>query len=415
MSDRDVLLGRALDALAVPEHRPGFALPQRRAPFLPLAGALAAVAIAVAALVVAASLRTQTASAADVLRAVAKALQTQHSVSGTVVGPNYRYSVVVARNGSYRAEGLGFASAYDAVAHRAESTGRFGSTPLVTFQSWRNVDPGMQSFALNQNGSYLSVHSALALSKAHVTNTHYEGRSAWRLDLRFSPDERAFIGNGHRLVLVIDRETGFVLSLSRYLSTADAPTSTIRLEGLRIDVPTPRSLFHVTAPAHARRVNADWRFRTVTPAHARTLVGYRPLLPTDTRGLNRIALAASALTGTHVPNILGLPVAQIRRDVVSAVYGNGFAAAISYSTRRYDPSEGMPPSADITNAMAIQFASPHPVRLTGGAFAGRQAWISAAFGQSTFLWVAKNGVVARIASTLPARDVLAVANSIEPA
>jgi hypothetical protein len=419
VSDRDVLLGRALDALTVPEHRSGFAVPQRRMPILPLACALAAAALAVAAVALVASLRTQTASAADVVRAVTKALQTPHSVSGTVVGAKYRYSVVVARDGSYVSRGDGFASAYDAVAHRAESWSRTGGFFNLrqpnTFQSWRNVDPGMFSFALNQNGYALSLHSALALAKAHVTTTRYEDRPAWRLDLRLSPGEPAFIGSGYRVVLVIDRETGFVLSLSRYLTTASQPTSTIRLAAARIDVATPRSLFHVTAPARARRVSADWHFRAVTAAQARAVVGYHPLLPTDPRGLNRIALAASRLTGTAVPYLVGLPAAQVRRDVVSAAYGNGFAAAITYSTRRYHPSEGMPPSSDINNVMSIQFAPPHPVRLTNGAFAGRQAWISASPVQSTYLWVAKDGIVVRIASTLSVSDVLAVANSIEPA
>jgi outer membrane lipoprotein-sorting protein len=421
MSDRDVLLGRALDALAVPEHRPGFALPQRRAPILPLAGALAAAAIVAVALVLVTSLRTQTASAADVLRAVAKALQTTHSVSGTVVGSNYRYTVVVARDGSYLSRGIGFATAYDAAAHRAESWSRTGGLYNLrrpdTYENWRNVDPGLLSFALNQNGYALSLHSALALAleKAHVTNTRYAGRAAWRLDLHLSPGRPGFIGNGYRLVLVIDRQTGFVLSLSRYLTTASEPTSTIRLEDLRIDVPTPRSLFHVTPPRNVHRVNADWRFRAVTPAQVRSVVGYRPLLPSDTRGLSRIALAASPLTGTSVPSLVGAPPVPVRRDVVSAVYGNGFAAAITYSTRRYDASEGMPPSADINTVTSIQFAAPRPVRLIHGAFAGRQAWISASPVQSTFLWVAKGDLVARIVSTLPAADVLAVANSIAPA
>jgi hypothetical protein len=421
MSDRDVLLGHALDALPIPEHRPGFAQPHRRAPIPQLvAAAVAVAAISAAALVVVGSLHTQPASAKDVLRAVTKALQTPHSVSATVVGPNYRYSVVVARDGSYVTRGAGFAAAYDAAAHRAESWSQTGGLyNLVrprTYQDWRNVDPGMLSFALNQNAYALSLHSALSLRKARVTDTRYAGRTAWRLDLRLTPGQPGFIGNGYRLVLVIDRETGFVLSLSRYLTTASKPTSTIRVAGLHVDVPTPRRLFRVAVPAHVTRVNADWNFRSATPAQVRAVVGYRPLLPADTRGLNRIALAASPLTGTHVPNLTTRPSAvQVRRDVVSAVYGNGFAAAITYSTRRYDASEGMPPSGDINNVLLFQFAPPRPVRLTHGAFAGRLAWISASPLQSTFLWVARGKLVARIESTLPAADVLAVANSIAPA
>jgi hypothetical protein len=419
MSDRDVLLGRALDALVVPEHRSGFTVPHRRVPVLPLVGMLAAAAIVVATVALAASLRTQTASAADVLRAVAKALQTPHTVSGIVVGANYTYSVLVARDGSYRTQGIGFATAYDASTQRAESWSRTGGvsglTQPRTFQSWRNVDPGMLSFALNQNGYALSLHSGLALARAHVTSTRYEGRAAWRLDLRIAPNDPLFIGNGYRLVLVIDRETGYALSLSRYLANPVTPTSTIRIERLRIDPPAPRRLFRIGPPAGATRVNADWRFRAVTPLQARGIVGYRPLLPTDTRGLDRIALAASPLTGTRVPTRPGGPPTQVRRDVVSAVYGNGFAASIAYSTRHYDASEGMPPSDDINNVLSVRFAAPHPVKLVRGAFAGTTAWVSASPFQNTYLWVAKEDVLVRIASTLSSSDVIAVANSIEPA
>lgn len=397
MSDRDLLLGDALRSLGVPDHAPSFRMPTHRAlPLIPTVTGIAVVATACAALVVVLGLRPQPASAAEVLREIARAVAVPHSVSGVVVDSSsgIRYAVLVGRDGSYRVVGPNFATAYDAREGLAVSRER------GLFVRWRSVDPGMFSFALNQSGYANALHALLGSHGARVSPTTYAGRPAWRVELHQTQSDPGFYVDGRKTVLVVDRETGFVLSAERYLTASDQPTTSISLENLRVDISTRRSEFTLVRPAGTAERRRSWGFRRVTPGQAGAVVGYRPLLPTDSRGLPLIALAAARRSGS---GSLG---------VISAVYGNGFAASLAYSTRRYTPAEGMPPASDLNDVRSFQFATPRRIRLTGGVLAGTEAWISASPLQSTYLWAARDGVVVRIVSTLPADDVLAVADSV---
>jgi hypothetical protein len=416
MSDRDELLGAALRALPVPAHRPGFRL-EGRFPTWPLTSALAVAAVVVAAALLVVSARPQTASAADVRRAVAAAMAAPHSFSARIhtvdrIDGSTFQTLVVAADGSYLVRGKTLYTAYDAQTGSVTSS-FFAAGPNAVprgrvYEIWRNVDPAMFAFALDKQGFGAGVNAILGMRNARVSDTTFESRPAWRVELRQTNADPSFYGNGERVVLIVDRETGFVVSIARYLTAQAQPTSTVRLEALVVDGPTPRSLFVVRRQAGSKVLRADWGFRRAT----RSAV---TLLPTDTRGLPLSTIATAEVSGAGVPHLQDLPERDIRRNVASAVYGNGFAASIAFTTRNWSEAEGMPPAADLANTRAVQLATPHRVHLTQGSFAGLDAWVSAAPLQNTYLWAGRGGIVVRIESTLPESDVIAVANSLAPA
>lgn len=427
MSERDEILGAALRALPVPEHRGGFTVPSTRVPRLPAIGALAVAAVAIAAAFLVVELRAEPASAADVRRSVTSALAHPLSFSGTWVSTSSIYgasgprlgTIVQAEDGSFAGTvpAKGYKTAFDA--RTLKQTTVFTPTGLSVgpahpvYIDASGVDPAVARAVLFDFGYTSAVKALLHRHQATVHDTSYLGRPAWQVELDFKPGDEGFYGVGYRAVLDVDKATGLIVYYATYAARANTPTRVLRFTSLHVGIPTPRSLFHVAQPAGVRVVRANWRFTPTTLTGAAAIAGYRPYVAADTLGMQQAIVAAAPVTGVGVPFYARATTTppEVRHDVVSIQYGSGLPATINISTRRYSASEGLPPADDFQDALSIS-TSARPVRLTGGAFAGETAMISSSPLLDTALWVAQDGLLVRIIAGLPPDQVLAVANSL---
>lgn len=407
---RDAVLARELAALPVPEHRLGFheelrgrltARPARRR-LLPFAaaGALAAAAAA-AALAVGLGTSAETATAAEVRRAVERALGSAGTLTGTlavrVPGGETRWSVVLDARGNFRMRWVDQPAvlAYS-VADRVE---RISDAGLFTERS--GVAPGppdSQSAAREVRAGLGSVVRALERSGGAVRDVTYRGRPAWLLS---APTQNS----GERRETTVDRELGLPVrdvlvrdGVVRFEWRLDAPR-------IRRSLPDP-SLFVLAARPGQERVRYDAGFRRAPLASVADAVGYPPLVPSrlpDGFRLDDVAYARSSRpTGNEQHQN------PPSTDVVSLAYRRGLETLV-VTTRRVgrDRSAWTDPVSpgDLSRA-------PEVARLDSGPLAGQRVELVVDPNAPLHLWGIAGGLVVTVTGDLTRDELVEVAASL---
>jgi hypothetical protein len=360
-------------------------------PRMPLRGKLARRALAFAALVVVGAVvgivftrgGTGTASAAEVRAKLAEGLQFMQSVRGEfsvrTQSPGQRprgfagcanctpsvplpSRFVIGTDGSYSSVTLPLDAkerndiAYDA-ATGVET--RFFGIYIRAF----NLDPASVTYGPEGRlGAW--VQGALTDRDPEIKNTTYEGRPAWELTVTFMPGESLADAYGVRVDVVVDKQTGLVLQVTQYAYDTERWTSIERVHDLELGAPTSAADFTVPKPTGTREIVWDVGFQRVPVAAAAAIVGYAPLLPTNTLGRARSDFAVAETTNLAPPES-GSPAVH---DVVSARYGDG-PNSITVSTRRGRLNELL------TNT-GLEGGSARPLKLTRGPFVGDYAYVS---------------------------------------
>jgi hypothetical protein len=263
-----------------------------------------------------------------------------------------------------------------------------------------NLDPASQTSTPEARlGAW--VQGALADRNPRIRNTSFNGREAWELTVTFIVGETLYDTYGGRVDVVVDQATGLVLQVTQYAYSTTRWSSIESVHDLKIGGPTSAADFTVPKPAGTREIAHDLKFRRVPITAAATIVGYRPLLPTDTRGRARSDFAVAKTTDLAPPGLGG----HFRlHGVVSARYGNG-PDSITVSTRRGRLNELL------TNT---GLGSARPLKLTRGPLVGDYAYVSTDPLRRTLFAAFHHGLLVQI--TAPsAHDAITAAETLQPA
>lgn len=262
-----------------------------------------------------------------------------------------------------------------------------------------NLDPAAVTYAPEAQLAAW-VQGALADRDPNIKDTTYEGRPAWELTVTFIPGQ--YLAPLVRVDVVVDQQTGLVLQVTRYAYDTERWTSIESVHDLEIGAPTSAADFTVPKPAGTREIVWDVKFRRVPVAATAAIVGYPPLLPTNTLGRARSDFAVANTTNLAPPES-GSPAIH---DVVSARYGDG-PDSITVSTRRGRLNELL------TNT-GLAGSSARPLKLTRGPFVGDYAYVSTDPLRSARFAAYHHGLLVQI--TAPsANDAITVAESLQAA
>jgi hypothetical protein len=365
MTDRDEELGRALRSLPAPPHGEGFedrlhtlleaeaasrkparerGWRPRLVPALGSAVALAAAIVLVIALVPAGDderIGVQPAQAAQVVDRARTALAEVRSLRATLVVRSRlnedeplttdRLRVAMTERGDLRVLG----SREDGDFYYSSRNAREAQLDLPyapgSFVT-RGVAPGAPDGLIGDRRLGLqsaAVTRALAAARSgSVREERVDGRPAWVLRTAIPVNKLGF--SGDRLEVVVDRETGFPLSVRETLG--GTLVQGFELDDLRLNPSISARSFAPRIPADATVV--DEGFRAVNFTAAADRVGYTPLAPTALpagygRAETRVARTTPSPTGNEALN-------PPSRDVVSTAYRRGLDRII-VSTRRTGP------------------------------------------------------------------------------
>jgi hypothetical protein len=407
--------------------------------WMPLPGSLASRALALAAVVIVAAVAgivftgggTSVASAAEVRAKLAEGLSFDQSIRGEFSvrmqnpGPRPRglpgcvnctpgvplpSRFVIGADGSYSSITLPLDAkqrndvAYDAAKgvetrFSAAGSSSTGGTSRIYIRSF-NLDPGYITYGPEgQLGAW--VQGVLRGRDPKIKNTTYEGRPAWELTVTFTPGQQLADGYGVRVDVVADRETGIVLQVTQYAYDPERWTSIKSVHNLEIGAPTSAHDYTVQKPAGSPEIVWDMKFRRVTPASAKAIIGYSPLLPGNTLGRTLSDFAVAETTNLAPPES-GSPAVH---DAVGARYGNG-PNAVTVSTRKGRLDELL------TNT-GIAGGSARPLKLTRGAFVGDYAYVSTDPLRAAVFACFHRGLIVQI-SAPSAEDAITVAESMRP-
>lgn len=262
----------------------------------------------------------------------------------------------------------------------------------------RNLDPAAPNVhPYARLGAW--VQRALAERSPRIRETTLAGRPAWKLTVAFTRGENLYDTYGARVDVVVDRETGLVLQLTQYADDPGRWTSIATVRNLRIGAPTTADTFTVPRPPGVRVVPHDFGFRRIAVPDAPAVVGYSPLLPTETGG--------QALSDFAVAKATRMPLAPrddprlTDRDVVSARYGD-WPDAVAVTTRRG-------PVTDLPGQ--LEGISAQTVRIAAGQLVGDDAMVSTSPLDPGLLVAFHDGLIVRVVAPSPA-DAIAVATSL---
>jgi hypothetical protein len=244
------------------------------------------------------------------------------------------------------------------------------------------------------------VQGLVASKGPRIKNTTFDGRPAWKLTITLTPGTWLWTNNGARVDVVVDQATGLVLEVTRYAYSTDRWTSIERIHDLKIGEPTSDADFTVPKQPGAREMALDYGFRRVPVADAEAIVGYQPLLPSNTLGRSLRDFAVAKLSNP-LPDVPGAP---IGRDVASARYGDG-PTSITVSTRRGAESEIFTPLGGVTS---------RTVHVARGPLVGDHAYVSTSPLVTAIFSAVHRGLLVQIMAP-SASEAVAIANSLAPA
>jgi len=247
-----------------------------------------------------------------------------------------------------------------------------------------------------------AVTRALAAARSgDVREERVDGRAAYVLRAAIPVNKLGFSGN--RLVVVVDRESGFPLSVREELD--GELVRGFELRDLELNPSISQRAFAPNFPDTATVVNEG--FVTVPFEEAAQGVDYAPLAPGSLprgyeRAETRIADTTPSPTGNEAMN----PPSE---DVVSTAYRSGLDRII-VSTRRTgeDPAAWQDPIASGEGNLV----EPERVRLTAGALRGATANVVIDPRVEPHLYVVTDELVVTITGPLTREQLLAAANSL---
>jgi hypothetical protein len=445
---RDELLGALLRQLDVPEHRPDFyaelhyrlaeerrtrqAEERRRRRARrnrirwTVRTAFAAAAVAIAALAIGLPRGgdgPEVATAAEIKAKVAVALSSAKSVGGELVvrGASYRnaygwekrrWAFALTARGDFRLTHEGGSSdlAYDASKGVETWLGSI-SGDTSSAEERRGVapgppDPGPSDYFLQREFAAV-VRALLASDDPRVTETTYDGREVWRLDVDATPNAIVPELSGDHFEITVDKETGFPL---RVVELKDGQfLDEIRIEDLEIDPELTAADFRVPFPPGAEVDRTDDGFRRIGLEDVEAAAGYAPLVPgqvPDGYELAEVAVAKEAAqTGVEGGN-------PISTDVVSLGYRRGLDRFVVTTRLRHVP--GFQDIWDDPLGTGEGFRDdPERIRVTAGALAGVQAELLIAPRNTPHIWAKTDKLVVTIAGDLSRAELLAVVESLQ--
>lgn len=445
---RDELLGALLRQLDVPEHRPEFYAElhyrlaeerrtrqaeerrRRRArrnrirwtartAFVAAAAALAALAVGLPR----DADGPEIATAAEIKAKVAVALSSARSVGGELVvrGASYqnaygwerrRWNFALTAGGDFRFTHDGGSSdlAYDASKGIERSLGSL-SGDTETASERRGVAPGppdpgpSESFLQRDFGAV--VRALLAADDPRVTETTYDGREVWELDVDATPNAIVPELSGDHFEITVDKETGFPLRVVE-LKNGEF-LDEIRIEELEIDPALAEADFRVRFPPGSEVNRTDGGFRRVGLEDVEAAVGYEPLVPEqmpDGYELAEVAVAKEApQTGVEGGN-------PISANVVSLGYRRGLDRFVVTTRLRHVP--GFQDIWDDPLGTGEGFRDdPETITVAAGALAGFQVELLIAPRNTPHIWAKTDSLVVTIAGDLSRAELLAVAESLQ--
>lgn len=412
---RDPHIAEELARLPVPEHLPGFfdrtrsalearaprARP-RRAPRLRWAAAAALVSGGVvvgAALTL--STRADQASAADVRRAVQRALGSVDRIGGVLVvresGGETRWRFTLDADGDFSARALAqpVTFAYSAGEHveRILDTGQLTERTGVA-----PGPPDSQSSAWMVQRGLGSVVRALAAAGAGVEEVTYGGREAWLLRTRTQ-------NSGERREVTVDRDTG--VPVRDVVRRGAAVGYEWRIDGLRVDGPDPPATLRPRQGADVTRW--DNGFRYVALGGAAPLVGYAPYVPAWLPDGFRVSDVAVARRSRPTGNEQSQNPPS--RDVVSIALSRGLDRLV-VTTRRVGTDR-----TTWSDPVAIGDLSrrPRAVQLERGPLAGARVQLVLDPNAPLHLWGIADDLVFTVTGDVEPGELVRVAQSLKQA
>jgi hypothetical protein len=255
-------------------------------------------------------------------------------------------------------------------------------------------------------------------TKAMLATTTYEGRPAWIISI---PDS-AVIGRKSDAVAVaalgrsgdtvsvatVDRQTCLPMRFQWLVGGVVLLES--RWTNVRVNVPLPDSAFRFAPPKGAEVVRRNDGFRRVPLSAIASTTGRDVLLPAWLpAGYARrwVAIAARSTSANG---------ATEGRDVVAVHYTRGFDG-LTVTTRTVADPEGAARYDPVEEEDLLWWADLlcKSVRLAKGSFAGATAQVVLGPVINTpHLWVVKDGVMLTLAGSASVRELVAVAESVQP-
>jgi hypothetical protein len=257
-----------------------------------------------------------------------------------------------------------------------------------------------------------SLRALRAAGALELEKTEIDGRQAWTVTCT-KGTPAVFPSGSNQTVdwpvyeVTVDARTWLPVRFQEL--QAGVLINELRIRDVRVDERLPAGAFVLRAPRGLRVTHADGGFRRVRLEDAGALTGATPLVPRfrpSGHKLTGVALAARART---VNGVVG------GKHVFVLQYAHGFDA-LTVSTRRiadpdYSATEDPVDSYDPNWSELVRNEAP----ITSGAFAGVTASIVLATTSSTpHLWAVKDGVLLTIAGGANARELLEIADSLQP-
>ena len=443
---RDEVLGAALRALEVPEHRPDFharlhylLAEDRRARLaeerrrtrvrrrrIAWTVRLAAVAAIVTAAVVVGLPRTETgpepATAAEVKARVAHALSSARTMRGEIAyhatdpltgTSRTRWSFAMTAKGDFRLKEADGESdiAYDAtdgVERSLNESASIQDEPTL-FAAERTglapgrPDPGPSDWLLQRDLGAV-VRALEAAHDPRVQTATYDGRSVWKVDVPVPTN--AIYPDADRFEITIDQETGIPVLV---IATLDGKfKSELRVEKLAVDSGVGAGDFGLRFPPKIPVQRTDAGFRRVPLDQAAAAVGYAPLVPSSVPDGYRLAEVAVARRSLQTGVEGGNP---ISRDVVSLSYRRGLDQFIVTTRLRHIP--GWPDEWSDPLGTGEGFRDePEKITLTAGELSGSSADLLIAPRNVPHLWTLTDRLVVTVSGDLSRAELISVAESL---
>lgn len=462
--DRDETLGQDLRRLDVPDHRPDFyprlqarleeeaarhqgsARRPRRGQYLLAAVAAGVLLVALATTTVMRGdggrepgTQTQLVTAAVVRSKVGGALAALTTLKGDItiectiftgscqppeVGgrTTRRWSFVTTAAGDERITGIGATddSAFDSATRTHRDLSDFGtglSGVEITNMAAGPPDWNTRSLLRREVGSVVRGFVS-DTSEVPVTDTVEQGRGAWRLVTPVVVNKLAGPGgSGDQLEVIVDRQSGYPLRVTESLQGTFLQE--IRLSNLVANEPVDPSMFVFDFPPGVKVSRQDRGFRQVTLDHAATIVGYRPVLPTDLPPGFKMTLVTAAVRGAQT----GMEGMNPRAGgVVSVAYRRGFDQIV-VSTRKTGGIPGCAalPALITQDCWADPLSSgegnidvPEPFVVEGGALAGANAELVLSARGTPHVWTIDNRFVVTISGDASGGELRRLTESFSP-
>ena len=251
---------------------------------------------------------------------------------------------------------------------------------------------------------------AVAASGTHrLDETVVDGRPAWTVTC--TKGEMAGLPSSNVdwpvYTITVDKQTWLPVRFQDV--TGGFLIADVRFRNVRIDEPLPRRAFTARPSPGLTVRRSDRGFRRVTLDEAVTAPGVTPLVPGFLPGgyeLSRVAVAPHSLTGNHVVRA---------RHVFELQYTSGFDALMVSTRRIHDmyytaDDDPLDDRADPTWSKLARTEA----TIASGAFAGATARIVVAtMSSKPHLWAVKDGVLLTIAGGATAKELLAIAESLQ--